>query len=251
MQYMASQRSRTPAQKAELRSYLDSHYPAPAKPATAAPTAKAPAPAKPAAPAKPKVIPPSTTVDEFNSRKPFPDADVSDLPSSALFSKKGPEHARESERNDYDMAARRYAFRGYERWNGALRGTRDTTEAGWADINRMRQITAETTTKDVTLHRALADLDFAGDGALIGKSFTDKGFMSTAYGGASRMTLEEAADYPIRLEIVAPAGTRGSLIGNTEEREFVLAPGTTLTIIDAVEAGGVKYVRAVVTSQGE
>ncbi|QIN93829.1 ADP-ribosyltransferase domain and MuF-like fusion protein [Microbacterium phage Alakazam] len=201
-------------------------------------------PAKPAVQSVPKAPAPSAAV--FDARKPWPDATEADLPfNRAQFAK--------SER-----AVRSYVQLGYESINGVLRGGRPLSEKMGEIVSDLKALTASRTTKDLTLHRGMLDFDFLGPqfrkegfdpALLVGKSFTDKGFISTSYGGSS--ALEELGDLPIQLEILAPKGTRGSLINNDREREFLLDADSTFTILDAVrDAAGVLRVRVALTKQG-
>ncbi|QKN87766.1 capsid maturation protease and MuF-like fusion protein [Microbacterium phage Nebulous] len=198
-------------------------------------------PPKPAVKSVPKA--PASSPAQFDARKPFPDATEADLPfNRAQFAK--------SER-----AVRSYVQLGYESINGVLRGGRPLSEKMGEIVADLKAMTASRTTKDVTLHRGMLDFDFLGPqfrkegfdpALLVGKSFQDKGFVSTSYGGSS--ALEELGDLPIQMEILAPRGTRGSLINNDREREFLLDTGSTFTVLDAVrDAAGVLRVRVALT----
>ncbi|AXQ52869.1 capsid maturation protease and MuF-like fusion protein [Microbacterium phage Neferthena] len=205
---------------------------------------KTTSPAKPPVKSVPKA--PASSTAQFEARQPWPNATEKDLPfNRAQFVK--------SER-----AVRSYVQLGYENINAVLRGGRPLSEKMSEIVSDLKALTASRTTKDLTLHRGMLDFDFLGpqfrkEGfdptLLVGKSFQDKGFISTSYGGSS--ALEELGDLPIQMEILAPKGTRGSLINNDREREFLLDADSTFTVLDAVrDAAGVLRVRVALTKQG-
>jgi hypothetical protein len=197
----------------------------------------------PAKPATPKRIPKpaATSQAEFDARKPWPDATKGDLPfaSKAFWA------------NEREM--QRYIRLGYEAVNGAMR--RGFISERMAEtIAAIRKVTATQTTKDLTLTRQMKDVAFLGrqfkgdfdPALLVGKSFQDKGFVSTSYAGAERLV--EFDDLPVKMEILAPKGTRGSLVNNDREREFLLDAETTFTILDAVrDAEGILRLRVALT----
>lgn len=195
--------------------------------------------------------PPSASKAEFDSRRTAPDAAERDMPRSSLLRDEG------AERTEYDRAARTYTGAGYETWNGYLRGKDEWVERmsrspeSMARMNTFREVVrGQATTKEVTLHRSLDSLDFLGGGSHVGKTFTDKGFVSTSYGSSSALSdVTSGGTHSVSMEIITPKGTKGSLVDNEDEREFVLAPDTAFTVLDSVTEGGKTYVRVVVTSQ--
>lgn len=116
-------------------------------------------------------------------------------------------------------------------------------------VDTLTAITSSATDKDLVLHRMLGEVDFLGDrtdvNALVGRSFKDKGFVSTSYNLENSI---QSVDVKYQMEILAPKGTRGSLMDNDEEAEFLLAPGSTFTILDAVvDKFGVTVLRVALT----
>jgi hypothetical protein len=191
----------------------------------------------------------STSEGQFDSRVVWPKAGERDLPFSALL---------DSEEHRIESALNRYLSGGYQTINDALRRGLKTDATLTDQINILKKVTSEVTTKDLTLNRGMGSVDFLGakfrkpdfdPATLVGKSFTDKGFVSTSHAGD--IPLVDFDSMPVQMEIMAPKGTHGSLMGNTEEREFVLAPGSTFTIVDAVRsAEGKLRLRVVLTQKG-
>lgn len=151
----------------------------------------------------------------------------------------------------YD-AADIYMSEQYEEINSYLRtGVRWSTDDDFLElIDVLKDITNTRIEKDVVLHRSLSDINFLGEVGtpeqLIGKSFTDKGFVSTSWGGSSAYKGGKA---PYQLEILTPKGVRGSLLDNDAEKEFLLAPGTTFTVVETKSVAGKLILRVLATQE--
>lgn len=190
----------------------------------------------------------STTDAEYDTRQVWPQAQERDLPFSELL---------DSEDRMIESALMRYMGGGYVQINDALRRGLLTDARMTERIDILRKVTSEVTTKDLTLNRGMGSLDFLGaefkkpdfdPSTLVGKSFKDKGFVSTSYAGD--IPLVDFDEMSVQMEIMAPKGTHGSLLGNQEEREFLLAPGSNFTILDAVRsADGKLRIRVALTQE--
>lgn len=85
---------------------------------------------------------------------------------------------------------------------------------------------------------------------LVGKAFTEKGFLSTWAPGAGLNTQSSFIDNAaVMWDISLPAGTRGSKLGGLAgENEFLIPPGANLVIHNVTKSGNKTIIKAVLTN---
>lgn len=154
-------------------------------------------------------------------------------------------------------AIKKYTGNEYFTWNRYLRGAEGSyvSEVGKEEIESATKglLGSWGLKQDTMLHRNIDGKFFSQEippplttdalGKFIGTSITDKGFMST--------TIQKGAfnpNSPVQLDILAPAGTKGIYVEeftkNHGEYEFLMPPGTSLTIISVEKRGNIVHVTA-------
>lgn len=85
---------------------------------------------------------------------------------------------------------------------------------------------------------------------LVGKAFTEKGFLSTWAPGEGLNTQSSFIDNAaVMWDISLPAGTRGSKLGGLAgENEFLIPPGANLVIHNVAKSGNKTIIKAVLTN---
>lgn len=107
--------------------------------------------------------------------------------------------------------------------------------------------------QDVLLHRGTELVQFGATSPdqlyeLIGKTVTDKGYLSTSVGGQAAFNFKG-----VLMEIEAPIGTKGAYVkpisSFSHENELILARGTKMKVIQVRREGGQMVVRVRVVGQ--
>jgi hypothetical protein len=113
-----------------------------------------------------------------------------------------------------------------------------------ADVQRMDDVTSRLTTdKDLTTSRLMTPEAFGGLGPdeLVGKTFTDNGFMSTELSGEFSEITREAFEFEeqkITMRLDVPKGTEAFYTTDErEEHELILARGTSFEVKGVREVG--------------
>lgn len=126
-------------------------------------------------------------------------------------------------------------------------------------VEHLDKVTDIEVSQDVKVYRGIGDLTFIDTSyydlskvdptKVIGAVFQDKAFTSTSYGSSAAFDHRR-----VSMEIVAPAGTKGSTLGNDAEREFLLARNTQFTVVDMEKIGEGREthirLKVIVTGQG-
>lgn len=143
---------------------------------------------------------------------------------------------------DQITAIKKYTGSYYTDMNSALRHKPDYTGPAMKDAYNL-QTAMRPVPQDFMVHRGTVMKQFGVTSTsqlqqLVGKTVTDRGFMSTSVGGESAFSGE------IALTIQVPKGTPGAYVksksSHPSENEFILAAGTKFQIMSVTNTGSYK-----------
>ena len=141
---------------------------------------------------------------------------------------------------EHEKAMSSYIWKGDRDINGVLRFGKVTGRKGGLSLKDTKKLirslddlfkNAAVTTEDIVVHR-VSGTKFSPD---VGKTFTDKGFVSTAAGKNPPTGILEAGKIAEEFVITIPKGTpivtvESVLIGEIQELEILLGRGTTFRV---------------------
>lgn len=143
---------------------------------------------------------------------------------------------------------RYYTSNNYTKMNGYLRGQTSTTTPALNRHIAQAQAGMRPSTKPITVYRGTSFSQFGGtyvDESIVGKTFEDKGFMSTSVGGRA------AFGGSVLLQIECPTGTPMAFVQSishySDENEMLLAAGTRYKVMSVTKEDGQTVVRVRVT----
>ncbi|QLF82688.1 MuF-like minor capsid & VIP2-like ADP-ribosyltransferase toxin [Microbacterium phage Cicada] len=163
---------------------------------------------------------------------------------------------------DQRTAIQRYTGSAYSSWNESLRENNaktPPTKGNYQKATRDADAAMAPTPADIIVHRGTTFHELSGTGAnmpppaptsLIGKTYTNPGYMSTSVGRGAAF-----GGKPVQMEILVPEGYGTSWAmpysNFASERELLLSRHSTLYIHDVYQDGGTWRVVAEIVPDGE